>query len=409
MISHTAATFGIAFSRPPYSPIFVASSVSPARPDVPIAEPPTDARLAAALDHKACKQEERGDREAVVDLMDGAAGQPVRSEREGAERHQTEVTKTRVGEDAIPVGLRECRKGAQQDTDRGQSNDGWRQGSRRIGQERQGQFEKREGAHLQKERRQQERYGKRPGVGRHRQPPAEYAEQPAATSYEEGDKHPPLHMRWQRKLPEYAHVECSRAGYRLALDVHQEKPEQHDDARNERDDANAGRDAGPSASRADEDAHRRGSDHPGQPEQKQIERHVDAEQAAFEEQRRDVELAPARRFRQHRDQAHERRQQDEQSAQAVDAKRVTRADRRQDVEALGKLPLRATNLEREPEGQGCGEADGRRAARERAKQAVAAVEDAADPPSDEDHQSGGSGHEHDDRQEVTFHVLSTLF
>jgi hypothetical protein len=82
-------------------------------------------------------------------------------------------------------------------------------------------------------------------------------------------------------------------------------------------------------------------DFPEQEEQQEVERHERAQHAGLQQEHEDVVLLHPLRDRgprrQHRDEPHHRRQENEQDAQAVDAEEVIGADRRNPRGALDEL------------------------------------------------------------------------
>ena len=370
-----------------------------------------------AVSYQSRYEEQRGNRDAVIDLMDGAAGQPVGRQSERAQQHQAEVAEAGVPEHASPAGLRKRGYRGQDDADRRDGHERGGEGARCLRQQRKTQPEKSIGPHLQEYRGEKHGHGRRPSICSNGYPPAKYAKEASAKPHGEGDEYPSLHREREREVLEHAKVECLRSRKRPPLDVQHEHPGQNHEARRQCHGGQADKGPPPAmidcrrrrslAGPADEQAHRRGSQHPAQTKEQEIERHVDAEHPRFERENGDVErLEPhrdPRPWREDGDEGQECRQENQDHAQTVDADRVARADRRQQVEALGELPLGAARLEAEGEARRGGTDEGRRDPRDGAQQAVTIASDTGEQ------ERASKGDESDDGKEMPCHAGSILF
>ena len=156
---------------------------------------------------------------------------------------------------------------------------------------------------------------------------------------------------------------------------------------------------------ADQEVHRHQHHFPEQEEEQEVERHERAEHARLQHEQEDVvllhTLGDRRPRRQHRDEPHHRRQQDQQRAEAVDAEEILRADRRNPRRLLDELETRARRVVPEPQRNRDHEAEER--------------DDVRDPPDQvcvvlaDDDQRGGAGkrQEEDERQVMAHRYLIT--
>ena len=74
----------------------------------------------AALVNDADDQEQHAGGYAVIDLLDDAARDADRGQREHAERHHRHVAHARIGDEPLPIRLRQRDKRAIDDADDGQ-------------------------------------------------------------------------------------------------------------------------------------------------------------------------------------------------------------------------------------------------------------------------------------------------
>jgi hypothetical protein len=139
------------------------------------------------------------------------------------------------------------------------------------------------------------------------------------------------------------------------VEVEREDAEQHHHAADQRVEEELDRRVQPpvAAPDADEEVHRHQHDLPEQEEQQEVERNERADHAGLEHQQEDVVLLHAlpdgRPRRQDRDRAQQRRHQDQQDAEAVDAEEVVSPDRRDPRHALDELVLGAGAVVPEPQ------------------------------------------------------------
>ncbi len=75
------------------------------------------ARVAALVEH-ADDEEQRAGGDAVIDLLEDAAGEALRRERKDAERAEAQMADGRVGDEALHVLLHQADDGAVDDADR---------------------------------------------------------------------------------------------------------------------------------------------------------------------------------------------------------------------------------------------------------------------------------------------------
>ena len=153
------------------------------------------ARVAPLVDD-ADQQEEPAGRDAVIELLDDAAGEADRVQREHAEHHHRHVADRRVGDQPLPVLLRQRDQRAVDDADDREQDHHRHERARALRQDRQAEAQEPVGAHLQHDGRQDHRAGGRrvgvrvgqPGVEReHRHLDREAAE--------EREEDPPLQVR----------------------------------------------------------------------------------------------------------------------------------------------------------------------------------------------------------------------
>ena len=292
---------------------------------------------------------------------------PTGIEREHAQHHHRHVADRRVGDQPLPVLLRERHQRAVDDADDAQERDHRHEMARGVRQDRQAEPQEPVGAHLQEDGRQNHRAGRRRVGVRVRQPGVEREHRHLdGEAEEEREKHPPLQVVGHVQLVELGHVERVHAGRGVVVEVERQNAEQHDDAADQGVQEELDRRVQPvrAAPDADEEVHRHQHHFPEQEEEQEVERHERAEHPGLQDEQEDVVLLHALGDRvprrHHRDRAHHRRQQDQQHAEAVDAEEVVGADRRDPRGALDELELRARRVVPEPQRHRDGEPEKRR-------------------------------------------------
>ena len=295
----------------------------------------------------------------MIELLDDAARDPDGIEREHPQHHHRHVADRRVGDEPLPVLLRQRDERAVDDADDRQQHHHRHELVRRLGQDRQAEAQEPVRPHLQEHGRQNHRAcGRRVGV-RVGQPGVEREHRHLDGEAEkEREKHPPLQVRRERVLLIARDVEAvgPEVGRIVVIgEVQREDAEQHDDAADEGVQEELDRRVEPvrAAPDPDQEVHRHEHHFPEQEEEQEIERHERAEHAGLQHEQEDVvllhPLGDRIPRRQHRDASHHRRQQDQEGAQAVDAEKILGPDRRDPGCALDELEVGA--LRREPEPQ----------------------------------------------------------
>ena len=241
--------------------------------------------------------------------------------------------------------------------------------ARRLRENRQAEPDESVGAHLQENSRQNHRPGsRRVGVGV-RQPGVEREHRNLDREpEEEREEDPPLQVERQVQPVELRDVERVHAGHGVVVEVQRQDAQQHDDAADQGVEEELDRGVEPirAAPDADEEVHRHQHHFPEQEEEQEVERHERAEHPGLQDEQEDVVLLQALGDRgprrQDRDEAHQRREQDQQDAEAVDAEKVLGPNRGNPWSALDQLKLRALRVveAREPQRNRDDEADKRR-------------------------------------------------
>ena len=120
-----------------------------------------DLARVAALVNDADDQEQHAGRDAVVDLLDDAAGDPVRIHRENAQRAESQVADRGVGDQLLPILLHQADQRAVDDADDRKDRQNLHDGGvdRGFRQQRQREAQESVGPHLQQDAGQDHRAG----------------------------------------------------------------------------------------------------------------------------------------------------------------------------------------------------------------------------------------------------------
>ena len=300
-------------------------------------------------------------REAVVDHLQHAALEPERVEREHPEHHEAEVADRGVRDQLLHVLLHERHEPGVHDRDDRERRHPGHRVERRLRQERQREADEAVGAHLQQHAGQDHRArGGRldvgvgqPGVEReHRDLDRE--------AQEEGQEHPELQVGRDLHAQPGGVVEAAgrrELGQRLGAEVEREDAEQHHHRAHERVEEELDRGVEPprAAPDPDQEVHRDQHHLPEHVEQEHVERAEDTEHPGLEQEQEHVvaahALADGRPRGQDRDRAEQRREQDQERRDPVDAEQVLDADRGDPGRSLDELEVGGAAVEPGPKRQ----------------------------------------------------------
>jgi hypothetical protein len=352
-----------------------------------------------ALVEDADEEEEGARRDAVVQHLVDAAGEPLRRDREEAEHHEAEVRDGRVGDEPLHVALHERHQGAVHDPDHRHDREEGPVLEGRLGEERHRVAEEAEGAHLEEHAGEDDRPGGgRLGVGVG-QPGVEREHRDLHREGEgEGEEQVAGRVRGDLQRP--ARLEVVEGPAVVEVDV--QDGEQHEDARREGVDEELHRRVQPvlRAPHADEEIHRHEDELPEHIEEHEVEGREGPDHRRLEDEQRDHELLHAvldgRPGREHHDGRERRREHHEQQRHAVEADVVAHPDRADPGDELLELELGGAGGGVEPEPQAEGDEEGDERDREGERLVLARL-----GPRDEHQGEGAQGRdEGDDGEQV---------
>jgi hypothetical protein len=304
-----------------------------------------EARVTALVEH-ADNQEKRAGGDAVVDLLDDAAGKAKWRERENAQGAEAEVADRGVGDQLFHVFLHHADKRTIDNGDDGEADHDAAVFVRGVGEHGQRKTQEAVCPHFQQNAGQDDQAGCGSFGMRVGKPRVEWEHRDFdGEGEEEAPEEPALELdgeRSDRHLQDFENAECVR------VEIYRQDGQEHDDRTGERveEELDGGIEAALAAPDADEEIHRNEHYFPKDVEEHEIERHEDTKHAGLEEEEEDVIFLFA--FlnggpgREDRDKAEDGGEHDHEETQTVNTDGVTGANGGDPREVLDELKLGGT-------------------------------------------------------------------
>src|SRR5271156_837605 len=300
-------------------------------------------RVPPLVEH-AHQQEERPGGNAVIDLLNDAAGKPQRREHEDSQSAEAHVADRRIRDELFHVLLHHADECPVNNSDQREHDHDAAVLHRRIRKHRQRKSQKPVRPHLQQHASQYDGTSRRRLGVRVRQPGVEWEHRHLdrkreKESPEQPFLQPPI-LRREGMLQNRAHVES------IAVIINRQDREEHQHRPGQRVQEKFDRGVQPpiAAPDADQKIHRHQHHFPENVEQHEVQRHENAQHAGLQQQQQDViflfAFVDRRPGRQNRNRAQHRGQQHHQETQPVNSQREMRADGRNPVGIFHKLELR---------------------------------------------------------------------